>query len=103
MAIPFSLSITARPPTARVAITGEIDLSSADDLLHAVRQLGSHFDRIDFDLADVTFMDASGVRAFEQACDEADRRGFGYRIVKLSAPASRVFTLTGKRALLDCA
>jgi anti-anti-sigma factor len=102
MGRPFSLSVTARPPTARVALAGEIDVAGAPELVDAVLRLGDQFDRIDFDLAGVTFMDASGVRAFEQACDEADRRGFSYRIVALSRAAARVFDLTGQSALLNC-
>lgn len=102
MAVPFSLSITAQPPTARVSIKGEIDLAGAPELLDAVTTLGTQFDHIDFDLEAVTFMDASGVRAFQAACDEADRLGYSYRVVALSRPASRVFELTGRRELLDC-
>jgi anti-sigma B factor antagonist len=98
----FSLSVTPMPPIARVAVSGEIDVTSASDFADAVTRLGSSFDAIEFDLSDVSFMDASGMRAFEEACDEADRLGFSYRVVALSRAAGRVFALTGRNALLHC-
>jgi anti-sigma B factor antagonist len=102
MAKGFDLSITARPDAAHVSVAGEIDVASANELVNAVRRIGSAFDSIDFDLSGVSFMDAAGIRAFEKACEEAERRGYSYRVVALSRAASRVFALTGQNALLDC-
>ena len=102
MSTSFALSITARTEAAHVSVEGEIDVASADDLVDAVKRIGSTFDAIDFDLSRVSFIDAAGIRAFERACEEAERRGFSYRVVAMSRAASRVFALTGQNELLDC-
>lgn len=52
------------PPVSAFTLVGEIDLASARDLQLAVSgaaRAGVH--RVSLDLADVTFMDMSGVRA----------------------------------------
>jgi anti-anti-sigma factor len=97
------LSIDTRcpsPGTARVAVTGEIDLSTAGvlrtKLLNVLSALHPH--RIEVDLAGVTFLDCSGVTVLIVAGNAAARTGCQLRITNPQPIVRRVLDLTG---LLD--
>ncbi|WP_433789421.1 STAS domain-containing protein [Actinoplanes sp. CA-252034] len=97
------LSIDTRcpsPGTARVAVAGEIDLSTVDmlraKLLNVLSAL--HPDRIEVDLAGVTFLDCSGLTVLIVAGNAAARTGCQLRIMNPQPLVRRVLDLAG---LLD--
>ena len=88
------------PGTARLAVAGEIDLSNSD-LLH-VRLLNVlstlHPHHIEVDLAEVTFLDCSGLTVLVALSQAAARTGCRLRITNPQPIVRRVLDLTG---LLD--
>jgi anti-anti-sigma factor len=88
------------PGTVRVAVAGEIDLSTAD-VLHAglLAVLSAQLpERIDIDLAKVTFMDCGGLTVLVAVGKAAARTGCRLRITNPQPIVRRVLDLTG---LLD--
>jgi anti-anti-sigma factor len=100
--VALSLAIDTNSGAARVSAEGEIDVTTAPELLEAVERLGRGWDRVEMDLSGVGFMDASGLRALERACEQAQRIGFSLKVVALSKTARRVVELTKTQALLNC-
>jgi stage II sporulation protein AA (anti-sigma F factor antagonist) len=87
---------------ACVCVTGEIDVSTAQELLNGIVEKGRSAGAVELDMSRVSFMDAAGLHAIERACEEAEEHGFSLNVTAASPAANRVFDLTGSRALLDC-
>lgn len=97
---PAQPSIDASRPSlriVRVAVVGEIDLSTSD--LLRVRLLDAlsapHPHRIEVDLAEVTFLDCSGVTVLVTLRHAAARAGCRLRITNPQPIVRRVLDLTG--------
>lgn len=75
---------------------GEIDAHSVS-VLRAVAEdaIGSGAEHIDIDLARVTFIDSSGLRALAEAHAAAEARGSTLTIVELSGPVRRILEISG--------
>jgi len=88
------------PGTVRVAVVGEIDLSSSDvlrvKLLNVLSALHPH--RIEVDLAGVTLLDCGGLTVLVVLGQAAARNGCRLRITNPQPIVRRVLDLTG---LLD--
>jgi len=88
------------PGTVRVAVAGEIDMSTADMLHAGLLGVLSALppERIEVDLAGVTFMDCSALTVLVVAGNAAARTGCQLRITNPQPIVRRVLGLTG---LLD--
>ena len=88
------------PATARVAVSGEVDLATAhvlrDRLLGVLRDQGPT--TLSVDLAGVTFLDCTGLNALIAARNAAARTGRRMRVTHLQPIVRQVLDLTG---LLD--
>jgi anti-anti-sigma factor len=83
---------------ARLALRGEIDVASVDEVSAALaRAREHHVSTIEIDLALVDFIDSSGLGAIAEAAAEVE----GLRIVAAPISVIRVLELTGLGALLD--
>jgi anti-anti-sigma factor len=87
---PSALSFTVRPhdvpPGTLVAVNGEVDLATADDLLRtlcAVATVERH--TLLVDLAGVSFFDCAGLRVVSQLQDAMARQG-GHLVVRNARP-----------------
>jgi anti-anti-sigma factor len=90
------------PGTVRVAVAGEIDLSTAG-VLHAelLNALSARLpDRIEVDLAGVTFLDCGGLTVLIVAGKAAARTGCRLRITNPQPIVRRVLDLTGLLGVL---
>jgi anti-anti-sigma factor len=99
------LSIDTRcpsPGTARVAVAGEIDLSTADLLRARLLTVLSALrpQRLEVDLAAVTFLDCSGITVLVVAGNIAARTGCQLRITNPQPIVRRVLDLTGLLGVL---
>lgn len=85
------------PGTARVAVDGEIDLSSSEVLRAALSCLLSERfpHRIEVDLAGVTFMDCGGLSVLAGVGNAAARTRCQLRITHAQPIVRRVLDLTG--------
>lgn len=79
----------------RLAVAGELDIASAPDLRGRIEQFElSHPHTLALDLADVTFMDVSGMRVLLEVAQRAKSRKARFVIHNPRRCASRVFGLT---------
>jgi anti-anti-sigma factor len=78
--------------------SGEIDLASYEELTVAVSALLELPGDLDCDMADVTFIDSSGIRLFVQMQRSRDERS-AVIIHRAKANVARVFELAGVTAL----
>jgi len=97
----FKVPSTQQGREARLSLSGEIDLSTKSLLegwLSAAEQVVHP--EIIVDLAEVTFMDAGGLRAFLGAADRVRRSGGGFHIVNVSPAVRRLLDITKTSHLL---
>jgi anti-anti-sigma factor len=79
-----------------VAVRGEVDLATATDLESVVRAaLEEAPDGVVLDLAQLTFIDSSGLRALVALAKDAESRGTTLSLRNLPRHAQRVLELTG--------
>jgi anti-anti-sigma factor len=78
--------------------SGEIDLASYEELTVAVSALLELPGNLDCDMADVTFIDSSGIRLFVQMQRSRDE-GSAVILHRAKANVARVFELAGVTAL----
>jgi anti-sigma B factor antagonist len=94
---PSSIAVSVDLPHARVRVAGELDRDSAHHLLEAVEILATRPGRQwQLDAADVTFCDASGLRALTSAHAFAASHGRSLRLVRRSRPVARLVSLLGE-------
>lgn len=93
---PAGLLITSTPGDAggtRLTLRGELDAATAGDLLDAVAAAGPG--EVALDLADVTFVDSSGLAAIIEASLVLRDRGEALVVEERSVVVSRVLELSG--------
>jgi anti-sigma B factor antagonist len=92
----FDYEVIPERDHVRVAPAGELDVSSAPVLEHAIRELrDSGFEHVIVDLRDVCFLDSTGLRLLLDLSSAA--RADAHRIELIAGPpeVQRVFELTG--------
>jgi anti-sigma B factor antagonist len=83
--------------TVRTIVAGELDLASAPDLRECIYgQLADHAEFVVLDLAEVSFIDSSGLHVL---LDAVNQDGSRLRIIP-SAACLRLFDIAGVRDLL---
>jgi len=78
-----------------VAISGELDLASADDFLAEVSEAAGDHALLLLDLGGVTFMDSTGLGALIKMRNRLVDRGGDVRLTAVSTAVERVLELTG--------
>jgi anti-anti-sigma factor len=77
-----------------IAVTGDIDLGTAEDLLVRLTALiGSLRHEISLDLSGVTFIDCSGLRTLTAIDFQARANGADIRLTAVSPAVARLFEL----------
>lgn len=89
------------PPVSHVKVEGELDLATADRLELAVRDaVRDGCRQVALDLAGVTFMDCSGLRALSGSQRTVSSAAGRLRIVALSPAVERILVPSDLRRLL---
>jgi anti-sigma B factor antagonist len=92
----FSLSIESRDGAAVIRVTGEIDVASVQDLDACVRKARSHYSpHLILDLAEVDFMDCTGLRVLADASTNIRNDGGSVAIARPSRQAAHLFEVSG--------
>jgi anti-anti-sigma factor len=83
--------------SARLAVTGEIDLATVDRFSAAMTGLlaEGHTSRVIVDFEQVTFLDSSGVAALMAARRLADQGRMDFVVVNCRSTIRRVLEITG--------
>jgi anti-anti-sigma factor len=100
-----SLRLCASPVihgTVRLAVTGEVDLGTADPLREAMTRLmgDGQVTRLVVDFADVSFLDAAGIAALLAGYRYAEGRGITFTVVNCRPKPLRVFEILALDKLL---
>jgi anti-sigma B factor antagonist len=84
-----------------VVVRGELDLARVPQLRAMLSELASGKRPTTLDLSGLVFMDSTGLHLLLDAAGEAQRDGWSFALTgELSAPISRLFDMTGTRAVL---
>lgn len=91
----FNVSIETSTGLHTVALSGELDIATADQLTSALEGVTpARGERVVIDLTDVAFMDSTGLRVLIAANGAASEGGYELLIVTGDSPAKRVLELT---------
>jgi anti-sigma B factor antagonist len=98
----LSLETREEHDTVRIAVSGELDLSSALTFDDEVRRAEERKpETLILDLRRLRFMDSTGLRLIMSAQSRAAKRGFRLAIVLGSEPVRRIFKLAGVSRRLE--
>lgn len=91
----FSLTTTRTGSHAVVAVSGELDIATADQFAAGVReQLAAG--AVLLDLHELSFMDSSGVKALDRLTREAAQEGWSLKIrAELHENVNKLLEITG--------
>ncbi len=91
----FNVSVTSNSGTHEVALSGELDIATADQLTEQLAGLKPvSGERVVIDLSAVSFMDSTGLRILIAANRDAAVGAYSLVIVTGDSPAKRVLELT---------
>jgi anti-sigma B factor antagonist len=82
-------------------VHGELDIATAPELVDLVARLRHHGHAVTIDLAEVTFMDSTGLTMLMDAHREAEQEGWKFTARRASPAVRRVFELAGVNGVLD--
>lgn len=78
-----------------VRAAGDLDIAAAEDFIEVVRVSLGRCPSVEIDLADITFLDSSGLGALVRLHKEAEAQGVSLHLSNVSAAADRLLRLTG--------
>ena len=91
----FDLKVERRGATAILRLSGELDLTGAEDLESCVNELaGNSPDVVIIDLREVSFMDSTGLRSLIRARALETEADWKVKLVAGPAPVQKVLELT---------
>lgn len=99
--LPFAIESELREESARLTLTGELDLATAPRLGEAVDGVlarGAH--TLVIDIAAITFVDSSGLRLLIALSIRAGEEGWTLALTRPAPQARAVFEITGADANL---
>src|SRR3954451_2338828 len=101
---PFRIELLHDDARARVVCAGELDMAVADMLADALAAQMQDDKAVVVDLAEVSFMDSSGLTVLVQAIDSAKVNGWSLSLAPdFQDPVRKLFELTGVTAILPIA
>ena len=80
---------------------GELDIATAPELVEMLQRFRRQGHAVAVDLAEVTFMDSTGLTTLMDAHRAAQGNGWSFEIRRPSPAVRRVFDLAGVGRLLD--
>ena len=84
-----------------LVVNGELDIATAPELVDLLARLRHHGHAVTLDLAEVTFMDSTGLTTLMDAHLQAQENGWSFSVRRPSAAVRRVFELAGVGRILD--
>ncbi|WP_433796433.1 STAS domain-containing protein [Actinoplanes sp. CA-252034] len=98
----WTASVTAHDTVRTVSLTGELDLTAADELF---RLLCAELDTpgaacVVADLAEVTFLDSAALGAFIGVHNHAGTIGRQFHVINAARPVRRILDITGVYEIL---
>jgi anti-sigma B factor antagonist len=99
---PFEVRLTPHRDRLLVALRGEVDIATADQMAVALlEQFDNGFAHVVADLRDVTFIDSTGIRVLWQAHQRSERDGTRLSLIAGDGDVSRALQITGLLEHMD--
>jgi anti-anti-sigma factor len=96
------VDVSKSPGSARIALSGQFDIASADDATRALQALLNRgLDLVVVDLNGLDFMDSTGVKFLVEGRETARDRGVKLSLVHVGDPVRRVLKVAGVMALFE--
>lgn len=96
------VDVSESPGSARIVLSGQFDIASADDASRALQALlNRRLDLVVVDLSGLEFMDSTGVKFLVEGRDTARDLGVKLSLVHGGDPVRRVLTVAGVIALFQ--
>ena len=96
----FSVDHVPSSDGITVKVAGDIDLATADKLAESLEEAVAQAHEVRVDLADVTFLDSTGIRSLVQAYRSAQTRGGVFYVIGARQWVAKVLDVTGVGPLL---
>jgi anti-anti-sigma factor len=80
--------------SARLTLTGELDIATVPRLEESVESMLSSLSRLTIDLRPLAFLDSSGLRQFIVLRDRAVAEGWTLELIRPMQPALSIFQIT---------
>ncbi len=84
-----------------LVLHGELDIATAPELVEILHRMRRQRHAVVLDLAEITFMDSTGLTTLMDAHLAAEGTGWSFEIRRASQAVRRVFDLAGVGRLLD--
>jgi anti-anti-sigma factor len=84
-----------------LVVHGELDIATAPELVNLLARMRRHGHPVTVDLAEVTFMDSTGLTTLMDAHTQARENGWSFSLRRPSPSVRRVFELAGVSRILD--
>ncbi|MDA0164924.1 STAS domain-containing protein [Solirubrobacter ginsenosidimutans] len=84
-----------------LVLHGELDIATAPELVEILHRMRRQRHAVVLDLAEITFMDSTGLTTLMDAHLAAEGNGWSFEIRRASPAVRRVFDLAGVGRLLD--
>jgi anti-anti-sigma factor len=84
-----------------IIVHGELDIATAPRLAALLTRMRERRHPVVLDLAEVAFMDSSGLKVLVEASERSRRDGWSFRIRRASTRVARIAKLAGAEELLD--
>jgi anti-sigma B factor antagonist len=97
----FEARMSAEPGRVVVALAGECDISSRDELASVLQAAVNRAKVVFIDMAALTFIDSIGVHGLVNAHHAATRAGGRLYVINASGAVATVLDVTGVGALLS--
>ena len=97
---PDDLAFTVETEDGVVRPRGELDLASADQVRDALREQSASRAHVTLDLAELSFLDTSGLRLILETVEASRRDGFSFTVRPGSPEIQRLFDLAGVTQLV---
>ena len=90
----FKVDEDVEEGVALVAVSGELDLASVDDLRTALRTAATRLPSVVVDVSDVSFIDSTALAALLRSNDELSSNGVQMVMACPPGPVRRLLTMT---------
>lgn len=91
----FSIAESDGKDPVVLTVSGELDLSVADDVERAIASAANGGGNVCVDLGACTFIDSTGMKVFVQAARELRDRGGELSVTNVEGDVARLFEITG--------
>lgn len=94
--MPLQISVAAKDTGSKVTVAGEVDVSNASELRDALKKaMAQHTGDVAVDMADVSYIDSTGIGVLVGAAHAAFDKGTELIIQKPQSNVERVLNLLG--------